>query len=233
MYLSKFHSGRTSARLKKFSAHPIGTNTFCVSAEKQPPTADGDISCASTGFATASRTWHSKNANLSAMKAGLTIRLSRSACLTPSHLQVRRIERLSASTRGALQRLSTSCKIPPDDHRVRSRRVSSPPMQRSSTSSSQNVHTQQPCSRVVAKARRHSPCTKCRRKDAREPRSSASGGSWVQTCSGGSKKRLSQQTVAMQRSDGDCKACKVKLCQVGGRIEGNASGRRGPRGRKS
>ena len=131
-----------------------------------------------------------------------------------SHLQGRRIERLSASTRGALRRLFTPCKSPPDDHRVRSRRVSSPPMQRSSTSSSQNVHTQQPCSRVVAKARWLSMCTKCRRKGAREPRSSASGGSCVETCSGGSRKRLSQQTVAMQRSDGDCKACMVKLAKL-------------------
>ena len=143
MYLSKFHSGRTSASLRKFSTHTIGANPFCASAEKQPHCPQ------QMATSTAHRVRHCftyialQEFQLFAMKAALTLRLSRSACLPPSHLQGRRIERLSASTRGALRRLSTTRKIPPDDNQVRTRRVSSPPMQRSSISSSQNVYTQQ------------------------------------------------------------------------------------------
>ena len=188
-------------------------------------TADGDISCTSTGSATASRTLHSRNANLSAMKAGLTIRLSRSACLPPSHLQGARIERLSASTRGAVRRLSTPCKIPPDDHRVRVRRVSTPAMQRSSTSSSQNVHTQQPFfasrrKRAMAQRRQGIPFVSIWRK-LRPNLQRWQQEETLSTDSGNAEERWRLQGL------------QGEACQVRGRIEGNASGRRGPRGRKS
>ena len=76
-----------------------------------------------------------------------------SVSFSPPHSQGRRIERLSVPTLGAFHMPSIPCEVPAGDRQVQTRRVSSPSVLQSSTSSSQNVHTHQLGSQVDARVR--------------------------------------------------------------------------------